>query len=121
MKLFIVGSLCVALVASTTPEAFAWGAVGGPYGGAAYRGPAGGAAVRGPYGGAAVRGPYGGTAYRPPGGGYYGGDYPEAGVAAGAAVGVAVGAAASYRPPPYCAPPGVVAAPACGYYPYPPC
>ncbi len=40
-------------------DAFGWGAVSGPRGGAAYRGPAGGAAVRGPNGGEAVRGPYG--------------------------------------------------------------
>jgi hypothetical protein len=32
-----------------------------------------------------------------------------------------VGAAASYRPPAYYAPAPVVAPPACGYYPYPPC
>ena len=48
-----------ALLASQ--DAFGWGAVRGPYGGAAYRGPAGGIAVRGPYGGGAYRGPAGGT------------------------------------------------------------
>lgn len=54
---------------SIAANAFGWGAVTGPRGGAAYRGPAGGAAVRGPYGGAAARGPYGGAAVRTPYGG----------------------------------------------------
>jgi hypothetical protein len=54
---------------SLAPNAFGWGAVTGPRGGAAYRGPAGGAAVRGPAGGAAVRGPAGGAAARGPYGG----------------------------------------------------
>ncbi len=47
-------------------DAFGWGEVSGPRGGAAYRGPAGGAAVRTPSGAAAVRGPYGGAAVRGP-------------------------------------------------------
>jgi hypothetical protein len=119
-RLILVG-LCALFITSVSHEAFAWGAVRGPGGGAAYRGPmgttavrgpGGGAAVRGPYGGAAARGPYGATAYRAPGAVGYGGAYrPYAGAAvAGAAVGVA--ATSYYRPPP------VVA---CGYYPYPPC
>jgi hypothetical protein len=114
-RLILVG-LCAPFMLSVSHEAFAWGAVRGPGGGAAYRGPMGTTAVRGPYGGAAARGPYGATAYRGAVG--YGGTYrPYAGAAvAGVAVaGAAVGAAAAtayYRPPP------VVA---CGYYPYPSC
>src|SRR6516165_4255285 len=125
--------ICVGafLTLSAAPDAFAWGAVAGPRGGAAYRGPMGGApvrtpsgaaAVRGPYGGAAARGPSSGTAYRPPayGGGTvyrnttvvapgygYG---AAAGAAVGATAGVAVGAAA-----------GAAAAssyPSCYYPPY---
>ena len=86
-RLFLVG-LSAALAASLASEAFAWGAVRGPAGGAAYRGPMGGAAVRGPAGGVAVRGPAGGAAYRAPaaGGAYYGGVYRPA------PVGVAIGA-----------------------------
>ena len=103
-RLILVG-LCALFITSVSHEAFAWGAVRGPGGGAAYRGPMGTTAVRGPGGGAAVRGPYGGAA------GYGGAYRPYAGAAvAGAAVGVA--ATSYYRPPP------VVA---CGYYPYPPC
>jgi hypothetical protein len=111
-RLILVG-LCALFITSVSHEAFAWGAVRGPGGGAAYRGPMGTTAVRGPAGGAAVRGPAGGTAYRAPGAVGYGGAYrPYAGAAvAGAAVGTAA-ATAYYRPPP------VVA---CGYYPYPPC
>jgi hypothetical protein len=45
MKQLILVCLCAALVTSATREALAWGAVGGAYGGAAYRGPAGGAAA----------------------------------------------------------------------------
>jgi hypothetical protein len=48
MKLLVLAGLCAVLVTSMTQEAFAWGAVAGPRGGAAYRGPMGGAAVRGP-------------------------------------------------------------------------
>jgi hypothetical protein len=82
-------SLAVLLGLSMAPNAFGWGAVSGPRGGAAYRGPAGGAAVRtpsgaaavrGPAGAAAVRGPYGATAVRGPYGGggvaYVGGVRP---------------------------------------------
>jgi hypothetical protein len=64
-RLILIG-LCALFVASVTQEAFAWGAVRGPAGGAAYRGPMGTTAVRGPAGGAAVRGPYGGAAVRGP-------------------------------------------------------
>ena len=73
MKHLVLACLCATLSLSAMQEAFAWGAVRGPNGGAAYRGPMGGAAVRGPDGGAAVRAPAGGAAYRPPGGGgaYY--------------------------------------------------
>jgi hypothetical protein len=60
--------LAASLGLATAPDAFGWGAVSGPAGGAAYRGPAGGAAVRGPAGGAAVRGPAGGAAVRGPAG-----------------------------------------------------
>ena len=79
----------VLLGLSMASDAFGWGAVTGPAGGAAYRGPAGGAAVRtpsgaaavrtpsgaaavrGPAGAAAVRGPYGGVAARGPYGAVY--------------------------------------------------
>ena len=63
-------------------QAWAWGAVEGRYGGAAYRGPysagvrtpSGAAAVRGPAGNVAVRGPtYGYGAYGYHGPTYYGG------------------------------------------------
>ncbi len=64
---FVIVAASLGLAAA--PDAFGWGAVGGPAGGAAYRGPYGGAAVRGPAGGAAVRGPYGGAAVRGPAGG----------------------------------------------------
>ena len=122
-------SLVLALTAS---NAFGWGAVTGPRGGAAYRGPMGGAAVRGPYGGAvargpaggvAARGPYGGAAYRGPYGGtavrggyggttvvtggvyrpYYGAGAVAAGVAVGAAAGAAAASTYCYNPP-YCYP-----------------
>jgi len=65
-----LASLCLAVTIGMvlTTQAFGWGAVSGPRGGAAYRGPAGGAAVRGPNGGAAVRGPAGGAAVRGPNG-----------------------------------------------------
>src|SRR6516165_3700061 len=125
MKCLTIVCLGALLTLSAAPDAFAWGAVTGPRGGAAYRGPMGGAAVRtpsgaaavrGPYGGAAARGPYGGTAVRAP---VYGGTAYRpgvgAGVAVGAAAGVAVGAAAGaaaastypscYYPPYYCYPP----------------
>jgi hypothetical protein len=69
MKRLIFVCLCAFLGVSPASEAFAWGAVAGPRGGAAYRGPMGGTAVRGPAGGAAYRGPAGGTAYRAPAGG----------------------------------------------------
>jgi len=122
-------SLVLALTAS---NAFGWGAVTGPRGGAAYRGPMGGAAVRGPYGGAvargpaggvAARGPYGGAAYRGRYGGtavrggyggttvvtggvyrpYYGAGAVAAGVAVGAAAGAAAASTYCYNPP-YCYP-----------------
>ena len=75
MKCLTIVCIGALLTLSAASDAFGWGAVAGPRGGAAYRGPMGGAAVRtpsgaaavrGPYGGAAARGPYGGTAYRPP-------------------------------------------------------
>jgi uncharacterized membrane protein len=75
IKRLTIVCLGALLTLSATTDAFGWGAVSGPRGGAAYRGPMGGAAVRtpsgaaavrGPYGGAAARGPYGGTAYRAP-------------------------------------------------------
>ena len=125
MKPLIRPAIGAALGLLVTSEAFAWGAVGGPHGGAAYRGPMGGAAVHGPAGGAAYRPPGGGGYYRPPpaGAGYrpppprpY---YPGAAAATGVAIGAA--AASSYPPPAYYAPPVVVAPPPCGYYPYPNC
>jgi hypothetical protein len=61
--------LAALLALSVTTNAFGWGAVSGPRGGAAYRGPLGGGAAVGPNGGAAVRGPYGGAAVRGPNGG----------------------------------------------------
>ena len=65
-----LGLVCLSLLltASIGSNAFGWGAVSGPRGGAAYRGPMGGGAVRGPNGGAAVRGPYGAAAVRGPAG-----------------------------------------------------
>src|SRR5215472_8808642 len=127
MKCLTIVCLGALLTLSAAPDAFAWGAVTGPRGGAAYRGPMGGAAVRTPSGAAAVRGPYGAGAVRGPGGnvalrgpvyggttvyrgGYYGGGV-AAGVAAGAVVGAAaVGTAAAassyYYPPPYYCSPG---------------
>jgi hypothetical protein len=129
--------LSALLALSATPDAFGWGSVSGPRGGAAYRGPMGGVAVRTPSGAAAVRtpsgaaaarGPYGGTAARGPvyGGGtvYHGTTVVTPGVgygvAAGAAVGVAAGAAAGaaaassscYYPPYYCHPPAYYQPPA---------
>ena len=107
MKRLILVCLCAILATASAQEAFAWGAVSGPRGGAAYRGPAGNTAVRGPNGGVAVSGGgvyHGGTAYRP--------YYPGAAVATGVAIGAA--AATAYPPPPYYPPP-------CGYYPYPAC
>jgi len=139
MKRLTIISLSALLTLSATPDAFAWGAVSGARGGAAYRGPMGGAAVRTPSGAAAVRtpsgaaaarGPYGGTAVRGPvnGGGtvYRGATVTPGvgyGVAAGAAVGVAAGAAAGaaaastyssscYYPPYYCYPPAYYQPPA---------
>jgi hypothetical protein len=121
--------LSVLMTLSAMPDAFGWGAVSGPRGGAAYRGPMGGAAVRtpsgaaavrGPYGGAAARGPYGATAVRGPvyGGNVYHGATvvtPGVGVGVGVTAGVAVGAAAGAAaastypscnvPPYYCYPP----------------
>jgi hypothetical protein len=66
MKCLTIVCLGALLTLPAAPDAFAWGAVAGPRGGAAYRGaavrtPSGAAAVRGPYGGAAACGPYGGT------------------------------------------------------------
>src|SRR5208282_3517626 len=99
--------LSVLLTLSAAPNAFGWGAVTGPRGGAAYRGPMGGAAVRtpsgaaavrGPYGGAAARGPYGGTAVRGPAyggaayrGPVYGGTVYRPGVGYGVAAGAVAG------------------------------
>jgi hypothetical protein len=118
MKRLNIFCLCMALLASFTQPAFAWGSVSGPNGGSAYRGPMGAGAVHGPNGGSAYRAP--GPVYR--GGGAYYHPYPAAGVAAGVATGVVVGSAvAATRPPPYYAPPVVVAPPPCGYYPYGPC
>lgn len=129
MKRLTVVCIGALLTLSAAPNAFGWGAVTGPRGGAAYRGPMGGAAVRGPYGGAAVRGPYGGAAARGPYGGtavrgpvygggavyrgpVYGGTVYRPGVGYGVAAGVAVGAAAGAAAastycysPPYCYPP----------------
>ena len=68
MNRLAVFGLAAVLGLATAPDAFGWGAVSGPRGGAAYRGPYGGEAVRGPYGGAAARGPYGGAAVRTPSG-----------------------------------------------------
>src|SRR6516164_4306088 len=68
MKCLTIVCLGALLTLSAAPDAFAWGAVTGPRGGAAYRGPAGGAAVRTPSGAAAVRGPYGAGAVRGPAG-----------------------------------------------------
>jgi hypothetical protein len=61
--------LAVLLGLSVATNAFGWGAVSGPRGGAAYRGALGGGAVRGPNGGVAVRGPAGAAAVRGPNGG----------------------------------------------------
>ena len=69
MKHLAVVCALSAVLALPTSNAFGWGAVTGPRGGAADRGPMGGAAVRGPYGGAVARGPAGGVAARGPGGG----------------------------------------------------
>ena len=52
MNRLILVCLCALFMLSVSHEAFAWGAVRGPGGGAAYRGPMGTTAVRGP-GGAA--------------------------------------------------------------------
>jgi hypothetical protein len=112
-RLFLVG-LSAALAASLASEAFAWGAVRGPAGGAAYRGPMGGAAVRGPAGGArssrrrcvSRAGGRGRLLWRRlSSGAGGGGDWRRV----------------SYPPSPYYRPSVVVAAPACGYYPYPSC
>ena len=104
MKRLTIISLSALLTLAATPDAFAWGAVSGPRGGAAYRGPMGGAAVRTPSGAAAVRtpsgaaaarGPYGGTAVRGP---VYGGGTVYRGatvVTPGVGYGVASGAAAA--------------------------
>ena len=135
MKRLMLGSIGAVLAISVASEAFAWGAVHGAYGGAAYRGPMGtdgrAGSRRRRCGARSVRrccreGRRGRAqaAYRPPAGGaYYGGVarpyYPGAAVATGAVIGAA--AATAYRPPAYYAPPVVVAPPPCGYYPYPPC
>src|SRR5260221_7715608 len=104
MKRLIVVCLCAAVLATAcVQEAFAWGAVSGPRGGAAYVGPAGNAAVRGPNGGVAVSGGGGyhrRTPYRP--------YYPRAAVATGVALGAPP--ATAYPPPAYYPPPR-------GYYP----
>ncbi len=82
---------------SLATNAFGWGAVSGPRGGAAYRGPMGGGAVRGPNGSAAVRGPYGGgAAVGPNGGAAVRGPYGGAAVR-GPNGGVAI-RGATYRP-----------------------
>src|ERR1700730_10987465 len=57
MKRLAIISLSALLTLSAAPDAFAWGAVSGPRGGAAYRGPMGGAAVRTPSGAAGRRTP----------------------------------------------------------------
>ena len=68
MKNLATVCMSVLLATSVGSDAFGWGAVSGPRGGAAYRGPMGGAAVRTPSGAAAVRGPYGAGAVRGPAG-----------------------------------------------------
>src|SRR5215467_622890 len=68
MKHLATVCMSVLLATSVGSDAFGWGAVSGPRGGAAYRGPMGGAAVRTPSGAAAVRGPYGAGAVRGPAG-----------------------------------------------------
>ena len=78
MKRPVLVCVSTGVVLSFVSQAFAWGSVQGPYGGAAYRGPMGGAAVRAPNGAAAVRGPAGATAYRPPTGGTDIALHPEA-------------------------------------------
>src|SRR5438552_7203416 len=107
MKRLAIVCIGALLALSAAPDAFAWGSVSGPRGGAAYRGPMGGAAVRTPSGAAAVRtpsgaaaarGPYGGTAVRGPvyGGGttvYRGTTVVTPGVGYGVAAGAAVGVA----------------------------
>ena len=50
MKYLAAVCMSVLLTASVGSDAFGWGAVSGPRGGAAYRGPMGGAAVRTPSG-----------------------------------------------------------------------
>ncbi len=87
MKRLVLICLCAAFVTSAAQEAFAWGAVRGPNGGAALpRSPWGRPLCAGPNGGVAVRGPVGGVGYR--GGAYYGGGYhPYAGVGVAAGVG----------------------------------
>src|ERR1700726_2678292 len=102
MKRLTIVCIGALLALSAAPDAFGWGSVSGPRGGAAYRGPMGGAAVRTPSGAAAVRtpsgaaaarGPYGGTAARGPvyGGGtvYHGTTVVTPGVGYGVAAGVA--------------------------------
>jgi len=69
MKRIACFFLAVLLALSVATDAFGWGSVSGPRGGAAYRGPMGGGAVRGPNGGAAVRGPLGSGAAVGPNGG----------------------------------------------------
>ena len=66
MKYLAPVCLGALLAVSAGSDAFGWGAVAGPRGGAAYRGPMGGAAVRTPSGAGAVRGPYGAGAVRGP-------------------------------------------------------
>ena len=90
MKRLTIISLSALLTLAATPDAFAWGAVSGPRGGAAYRGPMGGAAVRTPSGAAAVRTP------------------------SGAAVGAAAASThpSCYYPPYYCYPPAYYQPPA---------
>jgi hypothetical protein len=102
--------LATLLALSVTTNAFGWGAVSGPRGGAVYRGPLGGGAVRGPNGGVAIRGPNGGAVVRGPNGGVAvrGGIYrpwvraPYYGaIVAGVALGTFISAA---TPPPVPAP-----------------
>ena len=113
MKCLTIVCLGALLTLSAAPDAFAWGAVTGPRGGAAARGPYGGTAYRPPaYGGGTV---YRNTTVVAPGYGY---GAAAAGVAVGAAAGAAVGAAAAssypscYYPPYYCYPPPYYQAPA---------
>ena len=98
MKHLVLVYLLGTVLTLSASDAFGWGAVTGPRGGAAYRGPMGGAAVRGPYGGAVARGPAGGVAARGPyGGAAYRGPYGGTAVR-GAYGGTTVVTGGAYRP-----------------------